>query len=279
MGSALLADVGGTYLRYRVGEGEVVQCRVHGWEEHLIGIVGSDPHIERVGIAFAGQVSEGTIHSAPNVAVTYPDIKRILEERFPHVRVAIDNDLKCAALAYARHLRSDSVAVLYAGSGLGSALISEGRLVRGKGNMAGEIGHISYRKTPFTCGCGKNDCLELFASGSGIEKHCRHLGLSPMSPDGWLSEGSSVERHMGDEVAEALSFAASLLITLHNPEFLVIGGGVLEHNPLLLKCVREMIPRRTFPPARRECSIVDADIGNAPLIGAGFLFEEDFRLQ
>lgn len=279
MGSLLLADIGGTYFRYRLGRGEVVRSRTEGWEESLIQVLEANPGIERVGIAFAGQVSEGIIRSAPNVAVSFPEIKRELESRFPRLRVKIDNDLKCAAFAYQHHLHTDSVAVLYAGSGLGSALISEGRIVRGIGNLAGEIGHVSYRSAPFRCGCGKVDCLELFASGSGIDKHRLYYRLSSDSPDTWLLNGTTEERHTAEAIAEALGFAASLLITLHNPQFLVIGGGVFEHNPLLAQKVKEEIATRTFIPAWRGCTVVEGKLNDAPLLGAGLLFREKFWLQ
>lgn len=276
MDSTLLADIGGTYFRYRVGGGETVRCVVEGWEDQLIDLLETHPGIMRVGIAFAGQVSGGKIWSAPNVAVSAMDIRAELENRFPSLNVAIENDLKCAALAYRHRLRTDSVAVLYAGTGLGSALISEGRIVRGRDNMAGEIGHVSYRKTPFQCGCGKEDCLELMASGSGIDKHRRYFHLSDRTPDEWLAEGTEKERQVANDLAEALCFAASLMITLHNPEFLVIGGGVLEHNPMLYQKVRDAIAPRTFAPAWSGCTVVKADLQDAPLIGAGLLFGEDF---
>lgn len=279
MRTALLVDIGGTYLRYRLGEGEIVRRSPEQWEQQLIALMEENPGITRVGIAFAGQVADGKILSAPNVRVAMPDIKKELEKRFPGVRVSIDNDLKCAALAYRLHLASDALVVLYAGSGLGSATVSEGRVVRGSGNMAGEIGHISYTKLPYRCGCGKDNCLELFASGSGIEKRRLNYGLAPMTPDGWLAEGGLPERQAATEIAEALAYAASVLITLHNPEFLVIGGGVWEYNPLLRSRVKEMIPQHVFPPALRECRIIDADIEYAPLRGAGLLFGDEFLLQ
>lgn len=272
MGSTLLADIGGTYFRYRIGKGATLHCAAEGWEDQLMELLDTHPGIERVGIAFAGQVSGGEIRSAPNVPMSIPNVKEELQCRFPHLRIAIENDLKCAAMAYQHHLRSDSVAVLYAGTGLGSALVSEGRIVRGNENMAGEIGHVSYHQAPFRCGCGKDDCLELFASGSGIDKHRRHFHLSDKTLDEWLLSGTQTEGRIAEAAAEALSFAASMMITLYNPEFLVIGGGVLEHNPLVHQRVKESISSRTFPPAWSGCSVVDADLKDAPLIGAGLLF-------
>lgn len=279
MDSTLLADIGGTYLRYRVGRGEVESCDSKGWEARLMKLIEAHPRIKRVGISFAGQVFSGKIRSAPNVAVVIPDIKQELEQRFARISVEIENDLKCAALAYQRHLCSDSVAVLYAGSGLGSALISEGKIVRGCENMAGEIGHISYRKAPFRCGCGKEDCLELFASGSGIDKHRFHFHLSGGTLDEWLDRGGQEERQIALVAAEGLAWAASLMITLYNPAILVVGGGMLDHNPFLRQRMKDAIKSRTFPPAWMGCSIVEGDLSNAPLAGAGLLFGENFWLE
>ncbi len=279
MDSTLLADVGGTYFRYRLGEGEVVRSASAGWETQLLGLLETHPQLRHVGIAFAGQVSHGKILSAPNVEVSLPDLQAELEQRFPDLRVSVDNDLKCAALAYQRHLGSGSVAVLYAGSGLGSALISEGRIVRGHNNMAGEIGHVSYRPAPFRCGCGKMDCLELFASGSGIDKHRGYYRLSEGSLDEWLLRGSEAEQRIAETAEEALAFAASLMITLHNPEYLVIGGGIFEHNPRLRERIRTAAAVRTFSPSWKECRIVEGDLEDAPLIGAGLLIRPDFWLK
>ncbi len=268
----LALDVGGTYLRYRVDEGEVTQTEANGWEERVVSLLQSDSAITRVGIAFAGQVEGGKIASAPNLAVTHHDIVRYLSGRFAGVEVAIDNDLKCAALAYRRRYGADSVAVLYAGTGLGSALISEGRVVRGCANLAGEIGHVGYREAPFACGCGKYDCFELYASGSGIEKHRRHYGLDAGNLDAWLEGKSPKEAAVAEEALEAFVRAASLLITLHNPAILVIGGGVIGHNPLFTQRALKRIEARTFAPAMRRCRIFLADLEHAPLEGAGLLF-------
>lgn len=272
MDSLLLADVGGTYLRYRLGSGEAVRSAAKGWEEQLIGVIATHPQIRRVAIAFAGQVSQGQIRSAPNVPLAGGDFPAELRRRFPYLQIAIENDLKCAALAYQHHLGSDSVAVLYAGSGIGSAVISEGRIVRGSQNLAGEIGHIRYRNAPFSCGCGKTDCLELFGSGSGIEKHRHFFQLGAGTPDVWLTAGSPKEREVAAEIVEALAFAASLMITLYNPSYLVIGGGIFEHNPRVRDHVKERAASGTFPPAWKGCRLVDGDLSDAPLVGAGLLF-------
>lgn len=272
MESSLFFDIGGSHFRYRVGEGEVHRFKTQRWEDQMLDVIASHPGSKRVGIAFAGQVFNGEIRSAPNIAVERLNIKPYLEQRFPGLQVQIENDLKCAALAYWQRFKCDTIGVLYAGTGLGSASVSEGKIVRGCGNMAGEIGHVGYQPVPLVCGCGKSDCLELFASGSGLEKQRHLFGLSDLSVDGWFG-GNVQERRTAETAADSLAYAASLMITLHNPSILVIGGGVWEDNPVLREKVRSLIEAKAFPPAYKDCRIVDADLDNAPLIGAALLFE------
>lgn len=272
METSLFFDIGGSHFRYRVGEGEVYRSKTHRWEDQMLDVIASHRGIKRIGIAFAGQVFNGEIRSAPNIAVEHQSIKTFLEQRFPGVQVRIENDLKCAVLAYRQRFKCDTIGVLYAGTGLGSASVSEGRIVRGCGNMAGEIGHVSYQSVPLVCGCGKSDCLELFASGSGLEKQRHLFGLSDLSVDGWFG-GNVQERRTAEAAADALAYAASLMITLHNPSVLVIGGGVWEDNPVLREKARALIEAKAFSPAYKDCKIVDADLENAPLIGAALLFE------
>ncbi|KFN40788.1 MAG: hypothetical protein JU82_01365 [Sulfuricurvum sp. MLSB] len=272
MEPSLFFDIGGSHFRYRSEEGEVHRLKTQRWENQMLDVIESHRGIKRIGIAFAGQVFNGEIRSAPNIAVEHQNIQAFLECRFPGVQVRIENDLKCAALAYRQRFKYDTIGVLYVGTGLGSASVSEGKIVRGCGNMAGEIGHVGYQSVPLVCGCGKSDCLELFASGSGLEKQRHLFGLSDLSVDGWF-EGNVQERRTAETAADALAYAASLMITLHNPSVLVIGGGVWEDNPMLREKVKPLIAAKTFPPAYKECRIVDADLDNAPLIGAALLFE------
>jgi glucokinase len=272
MDLSLFFDIGGSNFRYRVGEGKVHRSKTYRWEEKMIDVIASYPGIKRVGIAFAGQVFNGEIRSAPNIAVERLNIKAFLEQRFPDLQVRIENDLKCAALAYRQRFKCDMIGVLYAGTGLGSASVNEGKIVRGCENMAGEIGHVSYQAIPLVCGCGKSDCLELFASGSGLEKQRHLLGLSDLSVDGWFA-GNVQEQRTAETAADALAYAASLMITFYNPSVLVIGGGVWEDNPVLREKVKPLIAAKAFPPAFKGCMIVDADLENAPLIGAKLLFE------
>ena len=121
----LFIDVGGTNLRSELHtSSEIISQKVSSQErelvkyiEHLLVLY---PLISFIGISFAGQIFEGEILSAPNLHVSEPKIKEYFESRY-NLRLEIENDLKCAVVAEAEFIKSDSIVALYVGTGIGSA--------------------------------------------------------------------------------------------------------------------------------------------------------------
>ncbi len=87
----------------------------------------------------------------------------------------IENDLNSAVLAERLYWKSDNIIAIYIGTGIGAGIISNGILIKGNLGFAGEIGHIPFKKAPFNCGCGKDNCIELFCSGGAILKWADYL--------------------------------------------------------------------------------------------------------
>ena len=83
-------------------------------------------------------------------------VKEYIKEKY-QIPLEIDNDLNCAALAENEVDSSKMLAVLYIGTGFGSAFIQNGMLIKGAYNFSGEIGHTPFKTTPFLCGCGRRD--------------------------------------------------------------------------------------------------------------------------
>ncbi len=223
------------------------------------------PDISSVGISFAGQVYNNTILSAPNI-----NAKEInLQDKFKDKTIIVQNDLKCAALAEADYFGERDIAALYVGTGIGSAYIANGALLTGCGNLAGEIGHIPYIKTKETCGCGKNNCLELHASGSGIYKKAIARGLGVFTIDELqCSEDGKI---IVDEFVCGVGYGASMIITLLNPKVLVIGGGIVETNKWLLDSVKQYVDNNAFKKSAEACEIKLSKLKNGSLDGARLL--------
>jgi glucokinase len=273
----LAIDIGGTHLRGELWDesSTLTLPRVESSNVGLLAYIeqtlGTYPDIAFIGISYAGQVNGGIILSSPNIDVDESCIKEVIESRYG-VRVEIDNDLNCAALAEGADWQCDHLAVLYLGTGTGAAVIEEGRLIRGSRNMAYEIGHIPYRDAPFSCGCGRHNCIELYASGSGMEKWLHHYG-SPASPRLERLRDSVIEyeHDIAREFERALLHTAGTLITLSNPRMLVLGGGIIEENPYLVECVRARISEFALTASLESLRIEKSRLRNGSLEGAKLL--------
>jgi len=274
----LYMDVGATTIRcelYRDDSSihESFVSHDHELYDLLVSLLKRYPDIRFIGIAYAGLIHHGCIISAPNIDVKVHDIKQKIEQDF-HVRVEIENDVNCAVLAEAHDQDSRDIVALYVGTGLGCGVISAGRLLHGYKSLAAEIGHIPYKSTPFHCGCGKNNCIELYASGSGMQKWKQYHEIKG-HPDllQLRQSDKETERNIANMFEEALLSAAGTVLTLFNPEKLVLGGGIISANPYLTKMLREQIRDYALPEAAKRVSIVQTRLEDAPLEGAKYLEE------
>ncbi len=274
----LAIDIGGTWLRWEsVGEeefcGKIPSSRID-LVDFIEEALRKHPGLDAVAISFAGQVHEGTVLSAPNLSVREPELQDYFETKYG-IRLLLENDLNCAALAEALYWESGYLCALYSGSGLGAGIIEKGQLIHGDRSLAGEIGHLPYRKAPFRCGCGKDNCLELYASGSGMRKWME-FHRCPGEPDlnRWRdSDPNDACRQITESYLEALLHAAADLITLCNPEVLVLGGGVIAHNPWISTVIKTRIDQYALNASLTELRIERSHLEEASLEGAKLLLD------
>lgn len=272
----LFIDIGGTHLRSEIEEGEsiireTVSSQTIGLLSYIDTQISLHPQISFIGISYAGQVNNGIIAASPNINIDEYEIVAAVQSRYG-IPLVIDNDLNCAILAEAEYWKVDNLAALFVGTGIGAAVIDNGKLVRGGRNMAFEIGHIPYRETPLRCGCGRNNCIELYASGSGMEKWLKHFGRDQYPDLEQLKHSiDEAEQRIALAFEEAFLCAAGVLITLSNPDLLVLGGGVIEQNPYLATLLREKLNHYALSPSLEGLRIQMSVLDNAPLEGAKLL--------
>jgi glucokinase len=270
----LLIDYGATRCRYVVDDGSIREFATadQDLEAFIRKELAKDVAITAVHIAYAGQVVGGHVRSAPNIAADHTRLKTTIEA-LCKVSVKIENDLKCAALAE-YHARSGAISLFaaYIGTGFGGAVVEEGKVVRGHGNMAGEIGHIPFKKAPFLCGCGKDDCVEIYCSGSALERWVAHYGLEcPSTLEGIESCHDEKGALILQNFYSALSHALATAVTLFNPTYLVLGGSVVTKNPGLQRYVRENVDNYAFLPAAKDVTIETTQLNNGCLEGTKWL--------
>ena len=283
-------DLGGTELKAaRIGaDGSVkrfarVPSRAMEGEAPLLAAIAEAA--EEVGVAdsppVAGFGAPGVIHPVtgsivdrtPNVNLPADFPMRAVLERVLGRRVVIDNDANCAALAEheAGAARGARVSITVTiGTGVGSGIVVEGRVLRGAFGGAGEVGHVPVGSDGPPCRCGVVGCAEPLASGSGLLARAREGGLEVESardvfesPD--PRAGALIER-MLDHLARMLGAATQVL----NPDVIVVGGGVAQAGEKLLGPLRVSLERYTLASHRKRLRVVPAALGEqAGVIGAG----------
>ncbi|WP_062016098.1 ROK family protein [Aureimonas sp. AU4] len=241
---AIGIDIGGTHLRAaRVSPDGAIEARARGMSDrdpavviqriaYLIEAV-DQTGVARIGIGVPGRVDfeHGRVLSGGYVDLSGTDLRGLLEARF-HRPVVVDNDCSMAlvaesAVGAARGRRS--AVMLTIGTGIGGAVMDEGRIVRGRG-AAGQLGHIGVDPAGRLCLCGRRGCVETVSSGTALGVHIREAGLPPETTAAELlarrAEGDVVAREVLARWAGPLRLAIDSLVAVHDPEVVVLGGGL-----------------------------------------------------
>ncbi|MEY4504844.1 MAG: hypothetical protein RL154_1140 [Pseudomonadota bacterium] len=265
----LAVDLGGTHIRWRIGNGKIY--KKHTNEIEIIGflstILSQNAQITSVGLAFAGHTKDSILKSAPNLQIKNLEISKTIKDKF-NIPLFCDNDLKCAVRAEASiRPNAKSIATLFIGTGFGGAFMDSGKIVSGSNNLAGEVGHIPFKPSNILCGCGKNNCIEIYASGSGVEKQLQAIGYTNKT----LAELKNIAPEIYQNFLDALTHAVSTVVTLLNPTVVVLGGGIIESEPWLLNNIKKGVDINAFPPSAKNVQIEQSTFENAVLEGAAIL--------
>ena len=170
----------------------------------------------------------------------------------------------------------DDLVLLTLGTGVGGAIIANGKLVRGYLGMAGELGHITVVPNGNPCGCGNRGCVEKHASATAVTAMAKLLGLG----DGLTSKevydlalaGNDKARTIFVSMGEALGIALATLINTFNFPLYLLSGGVLAAWDLFAPAMIEEARRRSFTFRTTDTRIEKAALGNeAGLFGAAWL--------
>jgi glucokinase len=249
-----------------------------------------DGEVGAVGAGVAGLVDhrEGRFLWGPHVSGPPVALRDLLEQRFG-VPAAVANDVDCAALAELRSgaLRDHAEALMVTvGTGIGGAFVSGGRVRSGAGGLAGEWGHLPYSDRGLPCSCGASGCWETEVSGPALARAAaRHvagepggtladrLGSGPPTAEAVTAAAADGDREAAALVAgigEHLGRGLARLITIFDPEVVVIGGGLGSAGEDLLGPARVAAARHVFGAGRREMpGILTAALGaRAGAVGA-----------
>lgn len=238
----------------------------------------------------------GMIESPPNLKWGTFNLAKAIEKQFKKP-VKITNDANASALGellFGAGKGMKNFIIITLGTGLGSGIIIDGKLLYGKNGFAGELGHVCIDFHGRHCGCGKRGCLECYVSAPGIVRSAIELSAKRVSnskireiPTEELSAKKLTEiAKKGDKVAlETFDYTARLLgVSLANvamtigPEAFIICGGLAKSGDLLLKKTKEYMESHLIKNFKNQIKILPTGIsnGNSAVIGAAALAWNEF---
>ncbi len=237
-----------------------------------------------VGVASPGVIQrpQGVVTRSPNLPAWngFPLADEVGQSLGLPTRV--ENDANCYALGeyYFGAGKRRDLACFTLGTGVGSGLIIDGKLVIGPLGTGGELGHTMAVSSGRICGCGAKGCVESYASATGL------LGMlgealdqgrkTVLAHDSQASDIASAAKS-GDELAQellaeagrALGRAFANVVTFTGLDLIIIGGGVSPAWPLMASAAEAAMDERLHLVAPSQVDIRLALLGDdAPLLGA-----------
>lgn len=251
--------------------------------------------IESVGIGTPGTANKetGIVEFSNNLGFYNVPLRAMLEERL-NKKTFIDNDANAAA--YGEFLAgaakgTQSAVCITLGTGVGSGIIIDGKILTGAGYAGAELGHTVIDYGGKKCTCGRNGCFEVYASATGLISLTREEMLKNKSSRMWDITGKDVNNidgktafdamRAGDEsgrkvVEMYINYLGCGLVNCVNtfqPEVICIGGGVCKEGETLLAPLRRIIEEESFCVNKEKLPrLCIAQLSNdAGIIGAAFL--------
>lgn len=201
----------------------------------------------------------------------------------------IDNDARLAAVGewqFGAGRGTDDLVVMTIGTGIGTSVISGGRVLRGRHFQAGCLGgHISIHYKGRPCNCGNRGCVEAYASTWSLQQR---IAADPSYADSSLSNAPVIDfaalfasAAAGDSLAHiyledcmaAWGTAVVNLIHAYDPEVVVIGGGVMSSGDLILPGIREFAHRHAWTPWGKVEIRASSLLNDAGLYGAVYALQ------
>ena len=209
--------------------------------ELIAGLVEQSPyHISMVGVGTPGTVlMPQNLVSAANLKWNNAPLRAMLTRRL-NIPVWVDNDAQTQLAAEwwnGACQGLNSVLYLTFGTGVGGALLINGKPWRGHQNTAGELGHIITHADGEMCGCGTRGCYEAYASASALVR----MGGGKRSAKEIIDLAREGDEEMGKVFEQYLHEVALGIASYHmvfRPEAIVLGGGISAAGEIFLDGVR-----------------------------------------
>lgn len=249
-----------------------------------------------VGVGVAGQIDKtnGIVRRSPNLPDWYDVPLRGRLEEALRIPVIINNDVRVITWGEWQHGAGqgiDDLVCLFLGTGVGGGVVTNGHLLEGCQNSAGELGHMTVVAGGRKCHCPNEGCLEAYVGGWALADRAKdavqanpQAGKTIRDLAGDISNISSITvsqaYNVGDPLAQriikdTIKYLAAGIVTIvnsFNPCLIILGGSVIQGFPDIIPAVERKVRDMALQTPVESLRITTAALGNkAGVIGAAAL--------
>ena len=241
-----------------------------------------------------GNYYTGQVAFAPNIAWAANksvDFAAKLSELLDGIPVSLTNDANAAAvgeMTYGAAKGMSHFIMITLGTGVGSGIVIDGKVVYGHDGLAGELGHTcAVRNNGRQCGCGKTGCLETYCSATGVARTAREW-LEASNEPSLLREvetisskdvydaakaGDALARRIFDYTGRMLGRSFADFVAFSSPEAIVLFGGLARAKEYIYEPMLEAMNENLLPLWKGKIKIVFSSLkeSDAAILGASAL--------
>lgn len=238
--------------------------------------------VSGIGIGSPGVCCDGVVVGGADNLNGWVDVH--LSEMFSskfNLPVLIDNDANVMGLGeavFGAAQNCTDVIFLTVGTGIGGAIVADGKLYGGYKNRGTEMGHVTIDHKGIACNCGGRGCLEAYAStGALLRQYAEATGKKESELDGFylvqqFKEGEEAAIKCMEEHTDYLGHGIAGFINTFAPQKVVIGGGISEAGQFYIDMIKKSAMSYAMPDCAANTDVVAATLGNmAGCLGAASL--------
>ncbi|WP_123054759.1 ROK family protein [Clostridium sp. JN-1] len=242
--------------------------------------------IKSIGIGSPGplDVKKGVILKSSNLPFKNFELVKKLEDSYG-IKTYLENDANAATIGefmFGAGKGSKNMLYVTVSTGIGGGAVLDGKLYEGNTCNALEIGHMTVLPDGPKCNCGNYGCLEAAASGTAIKNQAvqaikdgkdtslsKYEKVTSFEVFKEAANGDEVSKNILDKSLGFLGIGIANLVTIFDPEIIVIGGGVSKGGQIVFDKIKEVVEKRCFASMAKSCKIVKAGLGDdSGLVGA-----------
>jgi glucokinase len=252
------------------------------------------PHVTFVGVGIGapnGNVHSGSIEHAPNMPWKGIVPLAAMFENSLSCKAVLTNDANAAALGemlFGAAKNCPHFLYITLGTGLGSGIVVDGKLVYGHDGFAGEIGHVILFPDGRPCGCGRKGCVETYCSATAIKTtyaEIRQKNALPAIPDADAKyiyqraiNGEKEAKQAFQQTGEWLGLILANSVAYTSPEKIILFGGLTQAGDLLMNPVKQSFEKNLLHNYKNKVTIAYSSLpeNDAAILGAASLLLTDY---